>query len=345
MIIEGWMRPSSSGTMTFDVGDGVAIDGRIAGADPGAVETVFRHGGSRGGLVTVPVAAGEHFVSLALNLDGDRWRLVPRWNDRDLFATVPTSIHPATVADRVVGGWGFVVAPALILALLGMWSASVVRELRPNGAVAAWIVGSIAAAVALAMTNRDGVVRWGLVALAGAALVPAPERLRHWRGALLLFGLPWLTVFAVRSFPQIGHFTIFSQGDDWLTFQQFAYRIFMQGQWLLGGQPTFWYQPLYRWTTGVLHLVFGDSSVGDLYWDVFGLLIGALFAFEATSRVAGFRIGIVASALTLATLTLGPNWYVIGRGLSEISASAWLFLAALTLMKASASDARGPDCR
>jgi len=40
----------------------------------------------------------------------------------------------------------------------------------------------------------------------------------------------------------------------------------MEGYWLHGGEPTstFWYQPLYRWTTGVLHLVFGDASVGDL---------------------------------------------------------------------------------
>jgi hypothetical protein len=163
---------------------------------------------------------------------------------------------------------------------------------------------------------------------------------RNWRGALLLVGVPWLCVLTVRSIPHVGQFTIFTQGDDWLTFQRFAYRIFMRGYWLQGGEPTFWYQPLYRWTTGLLHLIFGDSSVGDLYWDMFGLLIGALFVFQVVSRSVGFRSGVIGAALMLATVALGPNWYIIGRGLSEISSSAWLLLAAMNLTKARTGELR-----
>ena len=47
--------------------------------------------------------------------------------------------------------------------------------------------------------------------------------------------------------------------------------------------PTFWFQPLYRWIAGLLHLVFGDSSVGEYYWDGACLLTGALAAFLSTS--------------------------------------------------------------
>lgn len=325
MIVEGWLRPSQAGTLSLELGDDVEIDGASVGIGPA---------GQRGGRVIVPLTEGEHFVSAALNLTGDRWRFVPRWNDRDLFGAVRTSVAPATLADRIVGGWGWLVTPACLVLLLLPWMASTAARLSPSAGVTRWMTGSIAAAVLLAALNRDGVIRWAIVALAGAAFVPMPDRLRHWRGAVLLFGVPWLAIFAVRSIPQVGHFTMFSQGDDWLTFQQFAHRIFMQGYWLQGGQATFWYQPLYRWTTGVLHLAFGDSSVGDLYWDTFGLLIGALFAYEVTNRVAGFRAGVIAGTLTLATLTLGPNWYLIGRGLSEISGSAWVFLSALSLMRA-----------
>ena len=53
----------------------------------------------------------------------------------------------------------------------------------------------------------------------------------------------------------------------------------MQGYWLEGGEKTFWFQPLYRWITGALHLVFGDSSVGEVYWDAACLLAGGFVAF------------------------------------------------------------------
>ena len=41
------------------------------------------------------------------------------------------------------------------------------------------------------------------------------------------------------------------------------------------GSRTFWFQPLYRWIAGLLHLVFGDSSVGERFWDGACLLAGA----------------------------------------------------------------------
>ncbi len=50
-------------------------------------------------------------------------------------------------------------------------------------------------------------------------------------------------------------------------FQRWAYRIYLQGYWLHGGELTFWFQPFYRWIAGALHLVFGDSSMGEFWWD------------------------------------------------------------------------------
>ena len=92
--------------------------------------------------------------------------------------------------------------------------------------------------------------------------------------------------------------------DDWLAYQIAGYRIYMNGNWLEGGTPAFDYQMLYRWITGGLHLVFGDSSVGEIYWDASSLLIGALLAFHLAHRHAGFQWGIAAAALMLATMTL-----------------------------------------
>jgi hypothetical protein len=165
-------------------------------------------------------------------------------------------------------------------------------------------------------------------------VIPVPRHLRNGRGAWLLVGVPWLAAIAARGFHRIGAFTLFLMGDDTLTYQRFAYRIFHDGYWLEGGQRTFWNQPLYRWICGSLHVVFGDSSVGELFVDGFALLLGAIFAFHVARRLSGFRGGLAAAVAVLLTVTLGPNWYLIGRGLSEMAAAGWLYGAALMVMRA-----------
>jgi hypothetical protein len=156
--------------------------------------------------------------------------------------------------------------------------------------------------------------------------------LRNVRGAFLLVGVPWLVFFAAHSFDQIGRFSVYST-DDWLAYQVAGYRIFINGFWLEAGSPTFDYQPMYRWITGALHLLFGDSSVGEVYWDAVCLLAGALLAYQFVRVTAGFRAGIAAAALSLATFTLGTPWHFFGRGLSEISAAGFAFLAMWFLLR------------
>jgi hypothetical protein len=134
--------------------------------------------------------------------------------------------------------------------------------------------------------------------------------------------------------PQIGVFTWYSSGDDWWMFQRYGYRIFMEGYWLEGGQLTFWFQPFYRWINGGLHMVFGDSSVGELWWDASCAGIGAFFTFQITRRFTGFRWGLFAAALTLAIMLLGPAWYLFGRGLSELSSMGLIYAAALSAIRA-----------
>jgi hypothetical protein len=112
-------------------------------------------------------------------------------------------------------------------------------------------------------------------------------------------------------------------------YQRYAYRIVMQGYWLEGGTPTFYFQPFYRWIVGLLHAVFGDSSVGERFWDGMCLLAGAMLSFRITRTVAGFRWGLVAAALPLAVFALGTAHYLIGYGLSEISSAGLMSMAAL----------------
>ena len=108
----------------------------------------------------------------------------------------------------------------------------------------------------------------------------------------------------------------------------------MNGYWIQGGTPTFYFQPLYRWIAGALHVVFGDSSVGETYWDAACLLAAALMCFVMVKRISGFRWGVAAASLTLATFTMTSIWYLIGRGLSEISGVGWMSLTAICIMRA-----------
>ncbi len=106
----------------------------------------------------------------------------------------------------------------------------------------------------------------------------------------------------------------------------------MQGYWLEGGSIVFYFQPFYRWIVGLIHVVFGDSSAGEWYWDGTCLLAGALLSFRITRRFAGFRWGLIAAAATLAVFVLGTAQYLIGQGLSEISSAGLLSMAALSVI-------------
>src|SRR4029077_11455074 len=93
------------------------------------------------------------------------------------------------------------------------------------------------------------------------------------------------------------------------------------------------FPPFYRWITGLLHAAFGDSSVGERFWDGMCLLAGAMLSFRITRRSAGFRWGLVAAALPLAVFALGKAHYLIGYGLSEISSAGLMSMAALCAIR------------
>jgi len=322
--ISGWIAPRTDGLLTLDVGRDVTASGTI---DDRPIA------GARGGTISVLVPAGSHAVNLQLDLVGSEWRFVPRWNGSNLFGAVLTSVHRPSGLDAMVRGWGPWVSPLLVAVLFIGWMASAARTIEAP-ALVAWAIGASVAAFALgALVDRPS-IRFLPLALAACVFVRVPQRLQTMRGAFLLFGAPWVAFFVGRAAPSVGRFTLYTIGDDMLTFQRFAHRIFMERYWLEGGERMFWFQPLYRWIVGVLHVAFGDSSAGEICWDAFGMLIGAMFAFEVVRRLAGFWFGIAAGVLTLATVTIGPNWYIVGRGLGDISAAACVYLAAFALLRA-----------
>jgi hypothetical protein len=122
-------------------------------------------------------------------------------------------------------------------------------------------------------------------------------------------------------------------GNDFWTYQRFAYRIVMQGYWLEGGSRNFYFQPFYRWLSGLLHLVFGDSSIGEFFWEGACYLSVALLAFSLTKASTGFRWGVLAAVTTLTVVAIGLPWGLIGVGLSEITSTGFIYLGAFMALR------------
>jgi hypothetical protein len=332
MTVRGFLRPRAPGRLQIitspDVAATVGIDGAIVRPKGGP-----SHEAANDGMTLTPLA---HAVMVGARLTGDRWQFMPQWNGSDLWAgpwpgPMATLAKPSRV-DVAVRPWGNWVVPLLVAALMLGWLASVFKRIH-DLSILGWATGASCCAAAVSATASTALMPWSVAALALAVFVPVPSRLRNIFGAFVLIGVPWLTLIAALTAPGIGRFTMYTAGDDWWTFQRYAYRIFLQGYWLEGGQHTFWFQPLYRWVAGSLHVIFGDSSVGEWYWDGACLLATALFSFHVTKVFAGFRWGLVAAVTTLFVIANGRPWGFIGRGLSEITSAGLIYLAALFALR------------
>ena len=322
--MRGALTARSPGTLRVQTSASVAaemtVDGRPASID-GA-----------------PLAAGAHDVIITATLTDIGWTLAPLWNNDDLFATQTATIDPPSTIDRLVRPWAAWIPFALVTILVMLALSSLWRQV-PDWLLASWVVGSMAAGAAIATWMPPRRWHYTMLALVAATRVALPESLRNVRGAFMLLAPLWLALHVFDTYYDLGfnRMQLLAPGNDWWQFQRYAYRIYMQGYWLEGGEPTFWFQPLYRWIAGALHLAFGQSQTGENYWDAIAIVVMALFSFEVVRQLRGFRWGLVAGALTLTTYLSGPGHVFIGRGLSEISSAGFIYLSALCAMAARAS--------
>ena len=317
MFVSGALAAAESGMLRIETGADmqtqVAVDGVDRAAD---------------GDADLPIAAGVHDVTVTAQIQGGQWRFAPSWNGDPLWPQSIATVDRPSALDLMLRPGGRIVPLAIVFTLMVIATMDLARLV---GASNVWLP-AVGMALFAAIGRISGPVRRAAPALLALAAWWVPRRLQTTRGFMLLVGAPWLTWFGVRAAREAGVITLYTSGDDWWMFQRYAYRIFLQGFWLEGGQPTFWYQPLYRWIAGTLHMIFGDSSAGELLWDAWGVLAGAAFAFVVTRHLAAFRWAIAASVGTLVVFTLGPAWYLFGRGLSELSSMAFLHAAALLLL-------------
>lgn len=318
--------------------DGVltnAVEGRLAVAAGDATiearidDRIVDAGQLQQGVLLAP---GRHRIAVAGTLQGGNWSLVPTWNGAGVFTGGMATMRDPSALDRAIRPWGRFISPLLILAVIGFACVAIADRARQPLALA-WLVVAVAALAVVGAVAPVAAVRAAPLLLATVAFLPLRDHLRNAWGALLLIGVPFMALLTAFHVHEAGVFTWYSVGDDFWMYQRYAYRIFLQGYWLEGGQPTFWFQPLYRWIAGALHMIFGDSSVGEALWDAACVVAAATFAFVVTEAVTGFRWAVAAMLTALFVLTVGPMWYLIGRGLAEISSMGFLALAALLALR------------
>lgn len=332
MHVLGYLDTRGGGALVLRTGPYMDVDWLVDGHAAEPVEPLVHR---------IDVGPGVHFVQAAIKMQGNQWRLMPTFNDVAMgsssFPTVTTT-RPGPLDSRAVrlavrwltASIGGLLILGWLMSAVGRWDD--VRMTAWTVIAAVWL-GYLAPRVGNDYVTSE-LARWSIMLLACAALVATPERWRNLRGAFILIGIPWLAFIGVAAINHVDKFSFYHAGDDHQTFQKFAYRIFLEGYWLEGGSATFWFQPGYRWIAGALHMLFGDTSIGEFFWDGVCLLALALFAHEATSRFAGFRWGLVAAVTTLCVIMRGPTWAYWGVGLSENASAGFIYMAALTAMSA-----------
>ncbi|HYE88351.1 MAG TPA: hypothetical protein VEA16_18440 [Vicinamibacterales bacterium] len=331
MTVAGYLHADARGEFIVETGPTMTttmvIDGR-------AVEPISP------GRHQVFVEAGRHFIQIKSTLTHTRWAFVPLWNGHPIgsrqFATATTRV-PSAGDRRIRGVLSWLTHITAAALLVGWLAAFVVWWRDPMTLGFAAVAGTVVWWLGAHPYENYVMTPWALwsiTALGVAIAVSVPASKQTLAGAFVLIGIPWLAFVTGVHASHIGRFSLYAGGDDMWMFQRWAYRIYLQGYWLQGGELTFWFQPLYRWVAGALHMVFGDSSMGEFWWDAIGLMAGALLAHQVVAATFGFRWGLAAATLALTVVMHSPTWLYLGIGLSDGASAAFIYLAALVMSSA-----------
>ena len=282
----------------------------------------------------VELSRGTHIVQFDAVLLSKHWPIVPTWNGVEMGSMrfPSTTVGPPTWRDRIARPAANWLLAVLCAALVAWWSVSFLLRLR-DPALLIWTAAA-SASIAIIALRLPAQAPWFTVGvLALSSLVAFRGRYRNALGVFMLIVVPWLAFVAAANVYQVGRWTLYGEGNDNFLFQRYSYRVFMQHYWIEGGQVTFWNQPLIRWIVGAQHMLFGESSVGQAYWDAFGVAAMAAFAYRIVAAFAGFTSGLLAAVIPLSIFLLGPTLEFVGFGLSEISSASFIYAAAFFAMR------------
>lgn len=130
-------------------------------------------------------------------------------------------------------------------------------------------------------------------------------------------------------------FTLYTNGDDWLTYQMFASHIALEGDWFhFEHSPVLTYQPLYRYIVAILHVFFGQSSLAQKLFDVWSVVGAAsMLAAMASYWRVSLAWCLLAPAIYLTPVLLDRFLFLIGIGLQEYPAMLFMVAAAWAMLE------------
>jgi hypothetical protein len=331
MTVRGYFDADAAGELGLETGASMTTTMVIDGAEVAAADATHHR---------ASLAAGRHFIQIKSHLTGNNWRFAPYWNGALMGSRGfdGATLSTPSAFDRSIRGPLALIIQILAAALILGWIVWFIRWWGDPATMAFSVIASVIVGWLGAHPDANFAqtpwAMWSISALIIAVALNVPQQKQTLKGAFVLIAIPWLVYITAVHASHIGRFSTYAGGDDMWMFQRFAYKIYLQGYWLQGGEPTFWFQPFYRWIAGALHMLFGDSSMGEFWWDAMCMAAWALFAHQAVAAVHGFRWGLAAAVLCLTIVVQGPAWLFIGIGLSDIASAGFIYFAALVLMSA-----------
>lgn len=153
----------------------------------------------------------------------------------------------------------------------------------------------------------------------------------------LLFGSALLVYFSRKWWFSLGQWNLWGVGDDWLSYQFFARKIVVEGEWLRAGEGVFTMRALYRYFVGIYHWLFGQSAFAQHMADVWCVLGATLLLVRwIVERRLSSIVAFIVASVYLAINLIGAFRYHIGRGLVENHAMIFMLLAAWFLFRSRA---------
>jgi len=149
---------------------------------------------------------------------------------------------------------------------------------------------------------------------------------------LLSITVPTLIFFFIKYFGDINSVREFSFGDDWDVFHEFARRIVIDKEWLLAGEPIFYFRPLIRYIYALHYIIFGHSNFALKITEIWCLLLISYYTFQIGKNLKINSYVSLFFSTILLSIYLGDNFrWLIGRGLPEYYAAALIMFTAYWL--------------
>ncbi len=142
------------------------------------------------------------------------------------------------------------------------------------------------------------------------------------------------TFFMVEWGGEVGKMRLLPSTDDWHTYQFLARKIFVDGDIFSLHEGIYKYMPLYRYVVGLWHTIFGQTTLGQDYWDVWCVILSAAMLGSIGMRLSltpAYALGVV-WLFVFNCFTDGFVW-LMGRSLQEYTALLFMILALWIIMR------------